>query len=59
MPGKKRLLTPEQIERARQLVEAGYRIGDVARRFGVKTDRLVAYGIRTPKAGEGAKAKGA
>ena len=56
MPGKPRLLTDEQIERARRLVESGTLTpAQAAERFGVKTSHLVRYGIRTPEK----KAKGA
>ena len=55
MPGKRKKLTDEQIERARRLVEEdGVEIGCVATRFGVNTSDLSRYGIRRP-----VKAKGA
>jgi hypothetical protein len=46
MPGKKNALTPEQIERARALVEDGYAVTDIAKRFGVSRWVLNSYGIK-------------
>ena len=46
MPKK---LTPEQVERARKLVEDGYQIKDVEARFGVSKGTLCNYGIRAPE----------
>lgn len=58
MPGKKRLLTDEQIEKARRLVESGtLTMAQAAERFGVTTSHLARYGIRSPE--KKAKAKGA
>jgi transposase len=48
MPGKPKKLTDGQIERARKLVEDGYLIRDIARRFGVSVGVLNNYGIRQP-----------
>jgi uncharacterized protein YjcR len=45
MPREK-ALTPEQIERARKLVEDGYAVKDIAERFGVSRYQLHSYGIR-------------
>ena len=59
MPGKPKKLTPEQIEKARRLVEDGVEIGNVARRFGVTTEDLNRYGIRRPVAVKKAKGAGA
>ena len=57
MPGKRKKLTDEQIERARRHVEEdGVEIGCVATRFGVNTSDLNRYGIRRPVK---AKGKGA
>jgi hypothetical protein len=46
MPGKPKKLTREQLARAQALVDAGYKVQDVAARFGVKTSQLNRYGVR-------------
>ena len=46
MPGKPRRLTGEQLARAQALVDAGYRLKDVAARFGMAPSQLNRYGVR-------------
>ena len=46
MPGKPNKLPPEHLARAQALVDAGYRLKDVAARFGVTPSQLNRYGVR-------------
>jgi transposase-like protein len=46
MSGKPKKLPPEHLARAQALVDAGYRLKDVAARFGVASSQLNRYGIR-------------
>lgn len=46
MPGKQRKLTDGQLARAQALVDEGYRLKDVAARFGVTAAQLNRYGVR-------------
>ena len=58
MSGKPRKLTGEQIERAQVLADAGYRLKDVAARFGVTPSQLNRYGVRARPTPEEEKAPG-
>ena len=51
MPGKPQKLPPEHLARAQALVDAGYRLKDVAARFGVTPSQLNRYGVRARPAG--------
>ena len=46
MSGKPRKLTEGQLARAQALAHAGYRLKDVAARFGVTPSQLNRYGVR-------------
>ena len=46
MSGKPQKLTREQLARAQVLVDGGYKVKDVAARFGVNTSQLNRYGVR-------------
>lgn len=44
--GKPKKLSDEQVERAQRLVDDGYRLKDVAARFGVTSAQLNRYGVK-------------
>ena len=59
MPGKPKKLTSVHLARAHALVDAGYRLKDVAARFGVTPSQLNRYGVRArPRSAEEKKAPG-
>ena len=59
MPGKPKRLRPEHLARAQALVDSGYRLKDVAARFGVAPSQLNRYGVRArPRPAEEEKAPG-
>ncbi|MFL6336299.1 MAG: helix-turn-helix domain-containing protein [Pyrinomonadaceae bacterium] len=60
VPGKPKRLTDEQLAHAQRLVDDGYRLKDVAARFGVTASQLNRYGVRWPsREGEEPAARGA
>ena len=50
-PGKPKRLIREQVERAQRLVDLGYKLKDVAARFGVAAAQLNRYGVRRRPSG--------
>ena len=55
MSGKPRKLSGGQLARAQALADAGYRLKDVAARFGVTPSQLNRYGVRARPAPAGEK----